>query len=238
MTAVRAAGFTSNPKATGAARSSRTAGASGAAAAEARGQLARGQVPRDGERSAGLIEESGPLAQQAVLAALDRAKEAGKLERQLRVKREENGLADQINIDYVLGLLQPGEPAPLLRDVHRGAERLLAHRQEQVRTVRPPARQHGKRPGRRSTRPRSDVSWPSIRSPTRGADRYKIMRNIGNSFVRLGQFQDAISSFEQIMDGSPDLLTASTSCCATRGREGAHEEGIPAAAGARAGYGG
>lgn len=36
---------------------------------------------------------------------------------------------------------------------------------------------------------------------------YKIMRNIGNAFVRLGQFQDAIASFEQIMDGSPDLQT-------------------------------
>ena len=37
--------------------------------------------------------------------------------------------------------------------------------------------------------------------------RYKIMRNIGNAFVRLGQFQDAVASFEQIMDGSPDLQT-------------------------------
>lgn len=29
--------------------------------------------------------------------------------------------------------------------------------------------------------------------------RYKIMRNIGNAFVRLGQFQDAIASFEQVI---------------------------------------
>ena len=27
--------------------------------------------------------------------------------------------------------------------------------------------------------------------------RFKIMRNIGNAFVRLGQFQDAIAAFEQ-----------------------------------------
>ena len=33
------------------------------------------------------------------------------------------------------------------------------------------------------------------------------MRNIGNAFVRLGQFQDAFASFEQIMDGSADLQT-------------------------------
>ena len=35
--------------------------------------------------------------------------------------------------------------------------------------------------------------------------RFKIMRNIGNAFVRLGQFQDGIGYFEQIMDGSPDM---------------------------------
>ena len=39
--------------------------------------------------------------------------------------------------------------------------------------------------------------------------RYKIMRNIGNAFVRLGQFQDAIASFEQIMDGSADFTIGS-----------------------------
>ncbi len=32
--------------------------------------------------------------------------------------------------------------------------------------------------------------------------RFKIMRNIGDSFVKLGQFQDAIASFEAIMDGT------------------------------------
>ena len=48
----------------------------------------------------GLIEESARLAlNKQYQAALDRAKEAGKLERQLCKKREEHGLADQINID-------------------------------------------------------------------------------------------------------------------------------------------
>jgi len=47
-----------------------------------------------------LIEESSRLAlDKKYQAALDRAKEAGKLERQLCKKREEHGLADQINID-------------------------------------------------------------------------------------------------------------------------------------------
>ena len=35
--------------------------------------------------------------------------------------------------------------------------------------------------------------------------RFKIFRNIGNAFVRLGQFQDAISQFETIMNSNPDF---------------------------------
>lgn len=39
------------------------------------------------------------------------------------------------------------------------------------------------------------------------ATRFKIRRNIGNAFVRLGQFQDAIQSFEEIMEAGPDFQT-------------------------------
>lgn len=35
--------------------------------------------------------------------------------------------------------------------------------------------------------------------------RFKIFRNIGNAFIRLGQFQDAISQFETIMNSNPDF---------------------------------
>ena len=37
--------------------------------------------------------------------------------------------------------------------------------------------------------------------------RLKIMRNIGNAFVKMGAYQDAITSFEAIMEGSPDYHT-------------------------------
>jgi len=37
--------------------------------------------------------------------------------------------------------------------------------------------------------------------------RFKIFRNIGNAFVRLGQFQDAIQSYEMIMRDNPDFQT-------------------------------
>eukprot|EP01017_Pseudomicrothorax_dubius_P027350 TRINITY_DN3139_c0_g1_i5.p1 TRINITY_DN3139_c0_g1~~TRINITY_DN3139_c0_g1_i5.p1 ORF type:complete len:702 (-),score=217.51 TRINITY_DN3139_c0_g1_i5:260-2365(-) len=38
--------------------------------------------------------------------------------------------------------------------------------------------------------------------------RFRILKNIGNAFVKLGQFQDAITSFESVMEGSPDFQTA------------------------------
>jgi intraflagellar transport protein 88 len=37
--------------------------------------------------------------------------------------------------------------------------------------------------------------------------RYKIMRNIGNAFVKMGQYKDAIGSFEAVMEGSGDVTT-------------------------------
>lgn len=37
--------------------------------------------------------------------------------------------------------------------------------------------------------------------------RFRIMRNIGNAFVKLGMFSDAINSFEAIMEGLPDYRT-------------------------------
>lgn len=33
------------------------------------------------------------------------------------------------------------------------------------------------------------------------------MRNIGSAFVKMGQYQDAITSYEAIMEGTPDYLT-------------------------------
>jgi intraflagellar transport protein 88 len=34
--------------------------------------------------------------------------------------------------------------------------------------------------------------------------RFKIMRNIGTAFVRMGQYQDAMQAFETVMDQVPD----------------------------------
>lgn len=45
--------------------------------------------------------------------------------------------------------------------------------------------------------------------PSTGKElRFRIFRNIGNAFVQLGQFQDAVDSYDSIMVGSADIQTA------------------------------
>ena len=45
--------------------------------------------------------------------------------------------------------------------------------------------------------------------PSTGKElRFRIFRNIGNAFVKLGQFQDAVDSYDSIMVGSADIQTA------------------------------
>ena len=105
MTAVRAAGFSSARPGTGAKAfdpmNGGPAGRGPAPPLQKRSENSPEDKCREMEKEVNaLIEESARLAlDKQSQAALERAKEAGKLERQLCKKREENGLADQINID-------------------------------------------------------------------------------------------------------------------------------------------
>ena len=38
--------------------------------------------------------------------------------------------------------------------------------------------------------------------------RFKITKNIGHAYIKLGQFQEAITHYEQVLKGSPDPKTA------------------------------
>jgi hypothetical protein len=48
------------------------------------------------------------------------------------------------------------------------------------------------------------VAVASVRSRAVVQVRFKIMRNIGLAFVRLGQYPDALQSFATVMDNVPD----------------------------------
>ena len=161
----------------------------------------------------GLIEESAKLSvHKQYQAALDRAKEAGKLERQLCKKREEHGLADQINIDLTYSVC-----FNLANQYHccgmyteaLNAYTLIVKNKQYAQSGRLRVNMGNIYYEQKKYSAAIKMYRMALdQIPNTGREiRYKIMRNIGNAFIRLGQFQDAIASFEQIMDGSADLQT-------------------------------
>ncbi len=50
------------------------------------------------------------------------------------------------------------------------------------------------------TWPRARVAVPAVVPQVR----FKVMRNIGLAFVRMGQYQDALQAFAQVMDNAPE----------------------------------
>jgi len=161
----------------------------------------------------GLIEESAKLSmQKQYQPALDRAKEAGKLERQLCKKREENGLADQINIDLTYSVC-----FNLANQYHccgmymeaLNAYSLIVKNKQYAQSGRLRVNMGNIYYEQKKYSAAIKMYRMALdQIPNTGREiRYKIMRNIGNAFVRLGQFQDAIASYDQIMDGSADLQT-------------------------------
>ena len=161
----------------------------------------------------GLIEESSLLSlRKEYAAALEKAKEAGKRERMLCREREQNGLADQINIDLTYSVC-----FNLANQYHASGMYSEALNTYSIIVKNKQYAQSGRLRVNMGNIYYEQKKYPSAikmyrmaldQIPSTGREvRYKIMRNIGNSFVRLGQFQDAISSYEQIMEGAADLQT-------------------------------
>jgi len=160
-----------------------------------------------------LIEESAQLnLERRFGEALEKAKDAGKRERKLCAKREATGLADQINIDLTYSVL-----FNLANQFHANelyAEALKAY-SEIVKNKQ--YHQSGRLRVNMGNIYFEQKKYPNAikmyrmaldQIPNTGRDiRAKIIRNIGVAFVRLGQFQDAIASFEQIMEASADVQT-------------------------------
>ncbi|KAK5667654.1 Intraflagellar transport protein 88 [Batrachochytrium dendrobatidis] len=166
------------------------------------------------ERKVGhIIEESAFLAAEGNFQqALDKAKEAGKKERQLSKQREELNLGDQINLDLTYCVL-----FNLANQYHSNKMYQEALNSYAVIVKNKLFNQSG----------RLRVNMGNIyfeqckygqavkmyrmaldQIPSTNRDfRLKIMRNIGSAFIKMGQFQDAITSLEAIMEGNPDHHT-------------------------------
>ncbi|KAJ3070234.1 Intraflagellar transport protein 88 [Podochytrium sp. JEL0797] len=160
-----------------------------------------------------LIEESTIAASQGNhVVALEKAKEAGKRERALAKQRDQAGLGDQINLDLTYCVL-----FNLANQYHGCKMYQEALNSFAVIVKNKMFNQSG----------RLRVNMGNIyfeqqkysqavkmyrmaldQIPNTNRDiRLKIMRNIGASFVKMGQFQDAITSFESIQEISPDHHT-------------------------------
>ena len=233
MTAVRAAGYTAAGAKPGATfdPANQGAGRGPAPPLAKRADNSPEDKCREMEKEVnGLIEESAALSLQAqqqastsagakasqqqslFQQALEKAKEAGKLERQLCKKREESNLADQINIDLTYSVC-----FNLANQYHLCGMYMEALNTYSLIVKNKQYAQSGRLRVNMGNIYYEQKKYSAAikmyrmaldQIPNTGREiRYKIMRNIGNAFVRLGQFQDAIASFEQIMDGSAELQT-------------------------------
>ena len=220
MTAVRAAGYTAGGRpGTGKVFDPMGGGAGGGGRGPApplqkRADNSPEDKCREMEKEVNaLIEESALLSlNKQHQAALDRAKEAGKLERQLCKKREENNLADQINIDLTysvtFNLANQHHCCGMYMEA-LNAYSLIVKNKQYAQSGRLRVNMGNIYYEQKKYSAAIKMYRMALdQIPNTGREiRYKIMRNIGNAFVRLGQFQDAIASYEQIMDGSADLQT-------------------------------
>jgi len=161
-----------------------------------------------------LIEASATaVVAKDMLRALEKAKEAGKAERALCKFRESNNLAEQINLDLTYAICFNLANAYCHNKMY---EEALNTYQLIVKNKQYP--QSGRLRVNMGNIYYEQKKFPQAikmyrmaldQIPSTGKElRYRIFRNIGNAFVKLGQFQDAIESFESVMTGSPDIQTA------------------------------
>ena len=167
---------------------------------------------RDMERSVHRLLEASA---DAVLVkdtqrALDKAKEAIKADRSLCKYRETHNLAEQINSDLSYSVL-----FSLANAFHHNGmyEEAIQTYQTIVKNKQFP--QSGRLrvnmgniyyEQRKYTQAVKMYRMALDQLPSTNKElRFQILRNIGNSFVKLGQFQDAIDSYESVMAGAPDI---------------------------------
>jgi len=158
-----------------------------------------------------LIEQSAlAAAENNLVEALERAKEAGKKERQLCKHREQHGLVDQINLDLTYSVCFNLANAYHLNGMYDEALHtysLIVKNKQYPQSGRLRVNMGNiYYEQKKYTNAIKMYRMALDQIPNTGKEiRFKIMRNIGNSFVRLGQFQDAIQSYEAIMEGNADF---------------------------------
>lgn len=160
-----------------------------------------------------LVEESAAAALQGQFnLALEKAKEAGKCERALCKLRDTHGLMDQVNTDLTYAVCFTLANSYYLSKMHDEALHtysLLVKNKQYPQSGRLRVNIgniYYKQQKYQSAIKMYRMALDQI--PNTGNHvRFKILRNIGNAFFRLGQFADAVQSYETIMGGHPDSHT-------------------------------
>jgi len=161
-----------------------------------------------------LIESSADaLALKDVRGSLEKAKEAGKAERALCKFRESKNLTDHINLELTYAICFNLANSYYHNKMY---EEALQTYNLIVKNKSYP--QSGRLRVNMGNIYYDQKKYPQAikmyrmaldQIPATGKElRFRILRNIGNAFVKLGQFQDAIESFEIVMTGTPDMQTA------------------------------
>ncbi|PWU96193.1 putative intraflagellar transport protein 88 [Trypanosoma cruzi] len=158
-----------------------------------------------------LIEESAMLAlQKDYGSALEKAKEASKKERQLCKQREQLGLADQINADLTyavhFNLAVQYQNHQLYTDALNTYSLILRNLQfSQAARLRINMGNIHVAQGRYLLAIKM-YRLTLDETPTASRElRHRLLRSIGNAFVKLGQYRDAVASYEAIMEGNGDV---------------------------------
>ncbi|XP_060732172.1 intraflagellar transport protein 88 homolog isoform X2 [Tachysurus vachellii] len=160
-----------------------------------------------------LIEESCMAhANGDLQLALEKAKEAGRKERVLLRQREQSGTADHINLDLTYSVLFNLANQYANNDMN--TEALNTY---QVIVKNKMFNNAGRLKVNMANIYFKQKNYPmAIKFYRMALDqisnvhtemRIKIMQNIGVAFIRMGQYSDAITSFEHIMSESPNIKT-------------------------------
>ena len=161
-----------------------------------------------------LIEASAEaIVNKELLKALEKAKEAGKAERALCKFREGNGLTEHINLDLTYAICFNLANAYYHNKMY---EEALNTYQLIIKNKQYP--QSGRLrvnmgniyyEQKKYTQAIKMYRMALDQIPSTGKElRFRILKNIGNAFIKLGQFQDSIDSYETIMAGSAEINAA------------------------------
>jgi intraflagellar transport protein 88 len=218
MTSVQAAGYNSDPS-TRVGQQFDPSGMAGASRGPApplqkKSESSTEEKLKDMERQVNaLIEESAFEAAKGdagTPAALEKAKEAAKKERVLCKQREAAGLVDQINIDLTYSVC-----FNLANQYHANKQYTEALNTYSLIVKNKQYAQAGRLRVNMGNIYYEQKKYPmAVKMYRMALDqipnttkelRFKIMRNIGHASFRMGAYQDALHSYEEIMEGNPDF---------------------------------